>query len=265
MTSILPSPPLPEAAWKALAEAEAAAENASGIPPGVEPEWIGPSTTGVRRCFGCNMLYAAAAALPTIEQCPGCKSKHTVVVTVNPDAVGVSQTAVVFVAADGKIVKELTSDEFKAMTPEQLAKWKETLAHRQARLEDEVWRYCVPCKKKYSTEKIHCPKCNRLDTYPCESGNPRQTHLFVIPPPPRPNAWIVECKWKALGKVRRSPWSQPPAAWKTDPMNDWQRYSERNITTERQAVNQVARLRRVFPWQSWRVRAVGWNPTPLLP
>jgi hypothetical protein len=48
-------------------------------------------TTGVRRCWGCNTLYAAAAAMPNPVICPACHSHHTVVV--NPSESAPTQTA----------------------------------------------------------------------------------------------------------------------------------------------------------------------------
>lgn len=130
-------------------------------------------------------------------------------------------------------------------------------------------RRCFGCRKIYAafTAAPHpevCPGCQSehtvvVETDRCEipysESIPRQTNFFDVPPPPRPNAWIVESRWKP--KIAAELASGFP--------NVWERHSPRNITTERQAVNEVARLRRACPGKSFRVKAVSWHPTPLLP
>lgn len=194
-TDPLPSPDLPDDVWDALAQSEKdAVESYLGgftssalKPVGILP--LKPAdpipVTGVRRCHGCNTLYAAASAAPTPQVCPVCHSEHTVVAEAFPWP------------PDGKL--------------------------------SEV--------------------------------GPTQATLFTIPAPPRPNCWCVEWKWKpAIQEALAS-------VIKADvlPANDWVRHSAYNITTERQAINQCVRLRRCFPGKKYRVKVVGWVPTPLLP
>lgn len=189
-TDPLPSPDLPDEVWEALAQSEKDAVNSylggittsalkpTGILPLIPTDPI--PCTGVRRCWGCNTLYAAAAAAPSPGVCPACHSEHTE--RVDPEAEN--------------------------------------------------------------------PK-----------PGPTQATLFTLPAPPRPNCWCVEWKWKpAIQEALAS-------VIKADvlPANDWVRHSAYNITTERQAINQCVRLRRCFPGKKYRVKVVGWVPTPLLP
>jgi hypothetical protein len=54
-----------------------------------------------------------------------------------------------------------------------------------------------------------------------------------------------------------------PAEGYPEPPNDWQRYSSYNITIEKSARNQSARLRKSDPWKTWRVRPVAWETVPI--
>ena len=80
----LPPPQLTEEQWKALDEsqkdAEAVTIGSFPVPSllPLAPKPVHPiPVTGVRRCWGCNCLYAAAAAAPTPWLCPACKSTDT--------------------------------------------------------------------------------------------------------------------------------------------------------------------------------------------
>lgn len=139
-----------------------------------------------------------------------------------------------------------------------------------------IQRCCVTCHLQYSPPLIWtsdlnktasdfaktCPHCKGMDTFPISvESRPTQHTLFTLPAPPRPIAWAVEWRWKQNPKHR---WCRPPERYQPEDQT-WHRWDNYNVTTVRQAINQVARYRKAHPWQSFRVRPVTWEPTPLLP
>jgi len=131
-------------------------------------------------------------------------------------------------------------------------------------------RRCLRCNTLYAAAAAmpspwECPQCHSIDTIPVEPASPpSQGTLFVVPPPPRPNAWIVEWRWKPEAKVRHR-WCRPPADYMTSPGIIWQRLDSYNITRLTTGLQIAARKRRYEPWKSFRVRPVNWEPVPLLP
>lgn len=129
-----------------------------------------------------------------------------------------------------------------------------------------VWRQCWTCKTRYRPDQtyvtllqIHCPQCHGHDTEELPGlveDPPFQPTLVDIPPAPRPIAWIVEWRWRKKTQEILTQTIDKAVL----PKNDWNRHSTRNLTTERQAINQCARLRRTFPAKSFRVTPVSWEP-----
>jgi len=144
--------------------------------PTVPPTSI--RVTGVRRCWGCNTLYAAAAARPNPGICPACQSEHTIAVE--------------------------------------------------------------------------------------SASAPSQTAFFTVPPPPTPNTWAVEWRWKPLKAVKRRI-TRPPDGYCPDWANPWERLTVYNIPRKATGLQIAARHRQANPWKSFRLRPVAWDPVPLLP
>lgn len=139
----------------------------------------------------------------------------------------------------------------KAMSPEQLEQWNKV--NRRSPQMNSDWRFCISCDKRYKTLTIHCPRCLGDNTYSTDGpAAPVQQTLFTVPPPPRPNAWAIEWKFKKDVRLTLASIGIPAGAysWNRDPAFG------RSMTTERQAVNYVRRMRKSYPGKSWRVRAV---------
>ena len=124
-------------------------------------------------------------------------------------------------------------------------------------------RFCIPCDRRYKGDQLHCP-CGSNNTFPCDLDSPRQDVLFVVPPPPSPNTWIVEWRWKPVSRVK-SRWQRPPADYCDSGPNPWQRLTSYNITRRATGLQIAARNRKYEPWKSFRLRPVNWEPCPLLP
>lgn len=131
---------------------------------------------------------------------------------------------------------------------------------------EPVWRYCRACKTRYRPDtsvifvlQCCCPQCHGHQTEQCpglSEDPPHQPTLFTLPPAPKPNAWIVEWRWRKATQETLANVIDPAHL----PSNDWNRHSIRNIATERRALSDAARLRRTFPAKSFRVVAVSWEP-----
>jgi hypothetical protein len=123
------------------------------------------------------------------------------------------------------------------------------------------WRFCIPCDKRYKSAKFRCPVCQSRDTVPScprEADCPAQEALFVIPPPPAPNAWRVEWRWTAKPR-KGNGWQRVDPDWRPEPPNPWQTHSHYNITCLKSAKNTRRRMAHLYPCKDFRVTAVSWD------
>lgn len=136
------------------------------------------------------------------------------------------------------------------------------------KLKSPFTRFCCRCQDSYTGGKIHCPACLSTDTYPIGDPSSRipaesapvQETLFTLPPPPRAVRWGIEWRWK--GEVWKKhgiilEGHHPENDWRPI-VSDWTPTRVYKVTTERQAVNRAARLRKESPGKSFRVVPVEW-------
>ena len=132
-------------------------------------------------------------------------------------------------------------------------------------------RRCVKCNTLYAAAAAmpspwECIACHSIDTIPIEPASPpSQTVFFTLPAPPAPNAWRIEWRWKANPTLKQRARCRPEPDWMTSPGVVWQEWNHYNITCEKSARNRLHHLQHVFPWRNWRLKVVGFTPTPLLP
>jgi hypothetical protein len=97
-----------------------------------------------------------------------------------------------------------------------------------------------------------CP-CQESDFYP-----KRQTQFFDIPAPPQPNVWRVETQWRQPSA--RCTYTRRPEEWTLDPaINVWRPWLKYDLSDVRKARSTAARYRKIWRWQSFRIRVIGYT------
>lgn len=154
------------------------------------------------------------------------------------------------------------------MTEDQLAQWELVKARRQKRLLKTSREMSLCCKARVwylSKQNVadpndprigesRCGNCSQPTSVILADIRPRQEPLFVIPAPPQAYRWAVEWRWKPEVFREMCPNERHV------PENRWLavRGYERT-TTERQAVNECRRRRRIYPGKQFHVVVVEWT------